>query len=113
MTAKSIAIKRRDARSGGCAGKAVELTLGDLRCCPELGTEEVASFLNAAQNSAGSEVGKRQAKLVRHCVAERWREQIGRAATFRTEGPNGAREGLKGKASKTRFSWTTSGRNPS
>jgi len=41
MTAKSIAIKRRDGRSGGCVGKAVKLTSGDLHCCPEIGTEEV------------------------------------------------------------------------
>src|SRR6266568_3828758 len=42
MTAKSIAIKRRDGRSGGGVGKAVRLTSGDLHCCPEVGTEEVA-----------------------------------------------------------------------
>jgi hypothetical protein len=69
-------------------------------------------MLNAVQKSAEGELGKGQAKLVRHSAAERWREQIGQAATFRTEGPNGAREGLKGKASRTRFSWTTSGRKP-
>ena len=67
---------------------------------------------NAVQKSAEGEVGKRQAKLVRHSAAERWRQQIGRAVTPRTEGPNGARKGLKGKASKTSFSWTTSGRKP-
>ena len=66
-------------------------------------------MLNAVQKSAEGEVGKGQAKLVRHSVAERWRERIGRAATPRTEGLNGAREGLKGKVSRTRFSWSTSG----
>ena len=42
MTAKSIAIKRRDGRSGRGVGKAVELTSGDLHRCPEVGTEQVA-----------------------------------------------------------------------
>jgi len=31
MIAKPISIKRTDGKSGGCALKAVELTLGDLR----------------------------------------------------------------------------------
>src|ERR1700674_4026039 len=42
LTAKSVTIKRRDGRSGGCVGKAVKLTSGDLHCCPEVGTEEAA-----------------------------------------------------------------------
>jgi hypothetical protein len=67
-------------------------------------------ILSAMQKSAEGEVGKGQAKLLRHSAAERWSEQIGRAVTSRTEGLNGAREGLKGKASKTSFSWTMSGR---
>lgn len=76
------------------------------------GLSRSRGLLSAVQKSAEGELGERQAKLVRHSAAERWREQIGRAATFRTEGPNGARKGLKGKASKTSFSWTTSGRKP-
>ncbi|WP_207900917.1 hypothetical protein, partial [Rhizobium azibense] len=31
MTAKSMVIKDRGGKSGGCAGKAVDLTSGDLR----------------------------------------------------------------------------------
>jgi len=42
LIAKSVTIKRRDGRSGGCVGKAVKLTSGDLHCCPEVGTEEAA-----------------------------------------------------------------------
>jgi hypothetical protein len=70
----------------------------------KLGLRVSQGTLNAVQKSAEGEVGKRQARLVRHSAAERWRERIGRAATSRTEGLNGAREGLKGKASRTRFS---------
>ncbi len=75
-----------------------------------LGLSKSRGLLNAVQKSAEGIVGKGQAKLVRHSAAERWSEQIGQVVTSRTEGPNGARKGLKGKASKTRFSWTTSGR---
>ena len=96
MTAKSIAIKRRDARSGGCVGKAVELTSGDLRCCPELGTEEVARVPErGAQKSAGGEVGKRQAKRVRHCVAERWREQMRASRNVSNRRPERCPRGLE------------------
>jgi hypothetical protein len=78
----------------------------------KLGLGRSRGFPNAVQKSAEGKVGERQAKLVRHSATERWREQIGRAVTSRTEGPNGARKGLKGKASKTSFSWATSGRKP-
>jgi hypothetical protein len=76
----------------------------------KLGLRVSQGTLNAVQKSAEGEVGEGQAKLVRHSAAERWREQIGGAATSRTEGLNGAREGLKGNASRTRFSWATRGR---
>ena len=112
MTAKSIAIKRRDGRSGGCVGKAVKLTSGDLHCCPEVGTEEVE---RPAEHSAEVSRGRSREEAGDAIEALRSRKvekQLGRAVTSRTEGPNGARKGLKGKASKTSFSWTTSGRKP-
>ena len=34
MIAKSIVIKGRGGKSGGCAGEAVDLTSGGLRCVP-------------------------------------------------------------------------------
>ena len=36
--AKSESIKSTERRFGGSARKAVELTSGDLRCCPGIGT---------------------------------------------------------------------------
>jgi len=41
IVTKSISIKSAERRSGDRAGKAVELTSGDLRGCPGNGTEEV------------------------------------------------------------------------
>ena len=42
LTAKSTSIKGLGCRSGGCAVKAVELTSGDLRRVPTIGTEGAA-----------------------------------------------------------------------
>lgn len=79
MIAKSIAIKRRGGRSGGCVVKAVKLTSGDLCRCPGNGTEEAVRLVER-----GTEVSRGRIRPV-----------------VLAEGPNGAREGLKGKASKT------------
>ena len=78
----------------------------------KLGLRKSRGILSAVQKSAEGKVGKRQAKLLRHSAAEKVEKQLGRAVTSQTEGLNGARKGLKGKASKTSFSWTTSGRRP-
>ena len=40
LIAKSISIKSQGCRSGRCAGKAIELTWGDLRCVPNSGLSE-------------------------------------------------------------------------
>ncbi len=40
--AKSISIKGQGCRSGRAAGKATELTWGDLCHCPDFGTEDAA-----------------------------------------------------------------------
>jgi hypothetical protein len=48
----SIVIKRRDGKSGGRAGKAVELTSGD-QPCPGDRTERAVRLMIAAEKSAG------------------------------------------------------------
>ena len=77
--------------------------------CPGFRTEAGAS-----PSERGAEVSKRQSrneagKAIEALQTERWRKWICGAATSRTEGLNGARKGLKGKASKTGFSWTACG----
>jgi len=72
MTAKSIAIKRRDGRSGGCVGKAVKLTSGDLHCCPEVGTEEVARH-----PERGAEVSRGQSRKEAGSAIEALRSRKG------------------------------------
>ena len=50
--AKSISIKGQGCRSGRCAGKAIELTWGDLRCVPGSELREPKGDLTPAQESA-------------------------------------------------------------
>jgi len=50
--AKSISIKDVKRRSGNCAWKATELTLGDLRRVPDEELREPQGTLTAAQKSA-------------------------------------------------------------
>ena len=40
LIAKSLSINGQGCRSGRCAGKAIELTWGDLRCVPNSGLSE-------------------------------------------------------------------------
>ena len=40
LIAKSLSINDQGCRSGRCAGKAIELTWGDLRCVPNSGLSE-------------------------------------------------------------------------
>jgi hypothetical protein len=56
MIAKSVAIKRRGGRSGGCVAKAIKLTSGDLHCCPEVGTEEVARHPERSVEVSGGQI---------------------------------------------------------
>jgi hypothetical protein len=65
-TTKSVSIKSAERRSGDGAGKAVELTSGDLRSCSGIGTGEVERR------------PERDAEVSR-----------GRSSTERCEGPNG------------------------
>jgi hypothetical protein len=52
MTAKPISIKDAERKSGGCALKAVELTLGDLSCVAESRLRASRGALIARQKSA-------------------------------------------------------------
>ena len=60
MTAKSTVIKDRGGRFGGCAGKAVDLTSGGLRCVRHSRTEPVERRVIATQKSAEGIVGRRK-----------------------------------------------------
>jgi hypothetical protein len=60
MTAKSTVIKGRGGKSGGCAGKAVDLTSGGLRRVRHPRTERAARRVIAAQKSAEGIVGRRE-----------------------------------------------------
>src|SRR6266478_89636 len=55
LTAKSVSIKGAKRRSGGCAGKAVELTPGDLSCVRN-GLRLSRGSLTAGQKSAEGKV---------------------------------------------------------
>ncbi len=63
MIAKSITIKRRGGRSGGCVVKAVRLTSGDLHRVPESGLGKSQDFLTAVQKSAEGKVGEETGKV--------------------------------------------------
>ncbi len=71
---------------GGDGRKVTRLTLGDLLTCLVLGLSR--GRLRGGQKSADGIVGDARAELVRHSKAERRSEQIGRAVTRITEGPN-------------------------
>src|ERR1035437_529731 len=112
MTAKSIAIKRRDGRSGGCVGKAVKLTSGDLHGCPEFWTEEATRLSERHAEVSRGQSRQEAGEAIEALRSRKVEKQLGRTVTSRTEGLNGARKGLKGKTSRRRFSWMTSGRKP-
>jgi len=59
MIAKSIAIKVRGGRSGGCVAKAVGLTSGGLRGILDSGLNGSQGLLTTAQESAAGIVGQR------------------------------------------------------
>jgi len=94
LITKSISIKDQGCRSGRGAGKAIELTWGDLRRVPISELREPRGDLITAQESAdgivGQAVGKAEALHSRK--AEQW---IGRA------GNDGRRPERLGVASRT------------
>jgi hypothetical protein len=61
----------------------------------KLGLRVSQGTLNAVQKSAEGEVGKGQAKLVRHSAAERWREQIGFSRNVPNRRPERCPRGLE------------------
>jgi hypothetical protein len=70
--AKSRSIKGHGCRSGRCAGKAIELTQGDLRHVPTLELRDPQGDLTAAQESAEGIVGHAVGKVTEALQAERW-----------------------------------------
>jgi hypothetical protein len=64
MIAKPISIKLTGGKSGGCASKAVELTLGDLRHVTETGLRMKRFILTVSQKSAKGKVGQAVGKAL-------------------------------------------------
>jgi hypothetical protein len=62
LTAKRISIKGIGCKSGGCALKAVELTLGDLPFVPESGLRRERFLLTGRQKSAEGVVIRKRMK---------------------------------------------------
>jgi hypothetical protein len=100
MTAKSIVIKECGCRFGGCAEKVVELTPGG--SVERLGNETEEAVRRPDRNA---ELSRGRSRFSRQASAD-----AGRQLVLKSEGPNGARKGLKEKVIRTHTSWTTSDR---
>ena len=107
LIAKSISIKGRGCRSGGRAGKAIELTWGGLRRVPISELREPQGDLTAAQESAEGIVGPAVGKASEALQGRKAEQQIGRA------GNDGRRPERLGVASRTGDSGVVSGRRSS
>ncbi|MGH8524101.1 MAG: hypothetical protein ACREXY_07770, partial [Gammaproteobacteria bacterium] len=79
LVAKSISIKGQGCRSGRCAGKAIELTWGDLRRVPSSELREPQGTLTAVQKSAEGIVGRAVGKAIEALRGRKAEQQIGRA----------------------------------
>src|SRR5580704_1548447 len=77
--AKSISIKDAKRRSGNCAWKATELTLGDLRRVPDTELREPRGTLTAAQKSAEGILGQAVGEASEALQCRKAEQQIGRA----------------------------------
>ena len=77
--AKSTSIKGHGCRSGRCAGKAIELTWGDLRRVPISELREPQGALTAMQESAEGIVGHAVGEASEALQAERRSQRIGQA----------------------------------
>jgi hypothetical protein len=77
--AKSISIKGQDCRSGGRAGKAIELTWGGLRRVPISELRAPRGDLTAAQESAEGVVGHAVGKASEALHGRKAEQRIGRA----------------------------------
>lgn len=98
MTTKSISIKGANSKSGGCAGKADELTSGDLLCVRQ-GLGEPRGNPNAQQKSAEGIVGREQSV---HSIEALYRK--GRNSRTRRTG-NDTHEGLNGAQLRRAGKW--------
>src|SRR5258707_7756745 len=95
LIAKSISIKGRGCRSGGRAGKAIELTWGGLRRVPISELREPRGDLTATQESADGIVGQAVGKASEALQGRKAEQRIGRA------GNDGRRPERLGVASRT------------
>ncbi len=93
--AKSISIKDQDCRSGRAAGKAIELTWGDLCRVPISELRKPQGDLTAAQESADGIVGHGVGKAIEALQGRKAEQRIGRA------GNDGRRPERLGEASRT------------
>jgi hypothetical protein len=93
--AKSISIKGQGCRSGRRAGKAIELTWGDLRRVPISELRLPRGDLTAAQESAEGIVGQAVGKASEALQGRKVEQRIGRA------GNDGRRPKRSGVASRT------------
>jgi len=93
--AKSISIKGQGCRSGRYAGKAIELTWGDLRRVPGSELREPKGDLTSAQKSAEGIVGQAVGEANEALQSRKGEKQIGRA------GNEGRRPERLGAASRT------------
>ena len=79
LIAKSISIKGQGCRSGRGAGKAIELTWGDLRHVPISELRAPRGALTVAQESADGIVGQDVGKASEALQRRKAEQQIGRA----------------------------------
>ena len=95
LITKSISIKDQGCRSGRGAGKAIELTWGDLRRGPISELREPRGDLITAQESADGIVGQAVGNASEALQGRKAEQQIGRA------GNGGRRPERLGAASRT------------
>jgi hypothetical protein len=93
--AKSIFIKDVKRRSGNCARKATELTLGGLRRVPRLELRDSKGALTATQKSAEGIVGSAVGEAIEALQGRKAEQRIGQA------GNEGRRPERLGAASRT------------
>jgi hypothetical protein len=77
LVAKSISINGQGCRSGRRAGKAIELTWGDLRRVPRSELREPRGDLTAAQKSAEGVLGRDVGKASEALQGRKAEQQIG------------------------------------
>src|SRR5437762_14085914 len=104
LIAKSRSIKGQGCRSGRCAGKAIELTWGDLRHVPISELRAPRGALTVAQESADGIVGQDVGKASEALQCRKAEQRIGRA------GNDGRRPERSGRSEERRVGKECSGR---